>query len=249
MSKNNNSIPYLILIGIASLVLTSSNNQSKLQELKNSHVISNSTFSDIYKELNQLDSTVQKIYSTMEQDRETVNKKYGLFSINVLTITNNNGEKKSYLITESSLEEREINTEYKNSSFGHYEKYFEDIPDFYVTHIETITYSRVGKNGESPIIFKERILAQNKSNSYEGEITRMSSIYGSYESRSIYKITDEGFELDSSLSYEKLDSEFNGKIKPLNEVLGVDNPDLSFTANELADIEDMINDINTLTLS
>lgn len=222
----------------------------------------NSDFSSSRTDIHELRDDVRRVYNILErkelEDEESeknINlaevdeeERYGLYYVDVLTVANKNGEKKSYLITESDFDEKDYGVNYKNFSFKPFEKYFDDIPNLYVTRVERVTYSRVGSNSVSPIAFKTRVFAQNSDESYRGCFTIINSLFGSYESRSVYKVNNR-LELCPEYTFEKNDSEFEITVQSLRDVLGIYDTNLSFTLDELSDIENEINDRNFLTLS
>lgn len=250
MNKNNNKAILFALAGLIAISLHSSRIDDRLREIKNSTVSSSVDIYQIYKELSNLAldkhqrDILKKYIESLEANE---NKEFGLNNINVLTITNKTGEKKSYLITESNSESRDNDGRtYDDFSFSPYEKYFDDLPSFYVTRVEMITYSRIGNNSVTPFIFKTKVSANDKQLAYQGSYTSITSIFGNFYTRHICQGPEHLLE---EYSYEIIDSEFETEINPLSEVLGTNDSRLSFSLEELNDIEEMINEKHSLSLS
>lgn len=244
MDKDNTKVIIFGLAGLIALNLHFSRIDDRLREITNSMVSKNDYISKIYEGMNSLDlddnqkDILKKYIESLENPENT---QYGLESIEVLTVTNQTGEKKSYLITKSKFDK--ICDDF---SFTTYEKYFDDLPSVYVTCIEMTTYSRISNNSVTPFIFQTKALANDNQSTYQGSYTSINSIFGSSYTRYIWQGAESLLE---EYSYEIIDSEFEISIQPLSEVLGTNDSTLIFSIEELSDIEKMINEKNGLSLN
>lgn len=208
-----------------------------------------------------IDFNNERYYQYVLEDQETENNqfigeignlteegKYGLFYVDVVTISNKEGKKISYLVVESDFKAEEAGYNLPDLKREKYEKFFEGTPSPFVVRTEKTTYSRVSKDSLIPFAFKTEIFAQSNEEKYMGSYVSFDSVFGNSQSRNVWNVVNQELIKMSEFCYEVVDSEFDVRVENLTDVLGVQDTSLKFTLSELVEIEKEINDRNELTL-